>query len=562
MRSHFIDVDGLQIHVRSAGSGLPVVLWHPSPLSGTAVWPLAQVLAQHFRVHAFDTPGYGLSDPLPARPQSLDDYLPLFARALDALGVQRCALYGAATGAQLAVEFAKRYPERVAQLVLDSAGHIEADECERIVRDYFPDVTPQSDGRHLVTLWQMVRDLFVFFPWCDTRDVSRIDRDLPPPAVMQGMLLDYLRAGTRYDWAYRPAFHNERAERTQAVSVPAALVRWQGSIALRITDALIAAGLPQNFSVLHSGPSLAERYQAISDWLRQRHTDGYAAARDAAVASGGVPRGDRLRRDMLETAAGRLHLWRCDAGTGKPLLLLHSGTGSSASLLPLARIAVGHRPVYALDLPGHGESRPAAAEEPASVEWAARVVEAALDELGHDQVEVIGQHYGALVGLELAHQRPQRVQRLVAVGLPWLMAEESVAAASDAAPSIAPLPDGTHLLRAWYMMRDSALWFPHHRTERSRALRVDPQFDAAAIHSRVVELMKIGDRYRDVLRAQAEYPVASRLGESRIELVLARVPGDGFGLRAEFAAAAAARARVLDLPRDQAEWLAALTEKT
>jgi pimeloyl-ACP methyl ester carboxylesterase len=192
------------------------------------------------------------------------------------------------------------------------------------------------------------------------------------------------------------------------------------------------------------------------------------------------------------------------------------------------------------------------------VEWAAQVVEAAVAQLGLDEIEIIGQHYGALVGLEFAHQRPRLVRRLNAIGIPWLLAEESVAAAGAAAPSIAPLPDGTHLIRAWYMMRDSALWFPHHRTQRDRAVRVDPQFDAEAIHARVVELMKIGDRYREVLRAQAEYAVASRLGEARVELVLARVPGDGFGTRTEFAAAAASRARVVDLPRDQSQWLAGL----
>lgn len=558
MQSQFVDVDGLRLHVRVAGEGLPVVLWHPSPLSSTAVWPLAQVLAKHFRVYAFDTPGYGLSDPLPAKPASLDPYLPVFARAFDALGLDRVCLYGAATGAQLAVEFAKRYPERVAQLVLDSAGHIPADECEQIVRDYFPDVTPQSDGRHLVTLWQMVRDLFVFFPWCDTRDVSRIDRDLPPPAVMQAMLLDYLRAGTRYDWAYRPAFYNERAERTQAVTVPAALVRWQGSIALRITDALIDAGLPENFGVIPCGVPLAERFETISAWLQQHYRNGDAMTPERGVPPRAAPQSADLRRDSIETSAGRLHLWRSDGGTGAPLLLLHSGTGSATSMLRIARSAAGRRPVFALDLPGHGESRPAAPDEAASVEWAAQVVEAALAKLGLDEIEILGQHYGALVGLEFAHQRPRRVRRLNAIGIPWLLAEESVAAAAEAAPSIAPLPDGTHLIRAWYMMRDSALWFPHHRTQRDRALRVDPQFDAEAIHARVVELMKIGDRYRDVLRAQAEYPVASRLGEARVELVLARVPGDGFGARAEFAAAAASRARVVDLPRDPSHWLAAL----
>lgn len=556
MKSQFIDIAGLQLHLRIGGEGAPVVMLHPSPLSSNAVLPLAQGLAPHFRAYAFDTPGYGLSDPLPGQPDSLEAYLPILAQALDALGLQRVCLYGAATGAQIAVEFAKRWPERVALLVLDSAGHIDAEECERIVRDYFPDVTPQPDGRHLVTLWQMVRDLFVFFPWCDTRDVSRVDRDLPPPAVMQSMLLDYLRAGERYHWAYRPAFHNERAERTQAVRVPAALVRWQGSIALRITDALIAAGLPANFSVVHAGPTPAERVAAITAHLREHYRDARFTAPVAAprVAA-------RLRRDVLDTAAGALHLRRADGGDGAPLLWLHSATGSGALLQQAAAAWVGRRPVLVLDLPGHGDSSlPADAAAPA-VDSAADAVRAALDALGCDEVEVVGQHYGALVGLELAHREPKRVRRLTALGLPWLLAEESVAASDDAAPSIAPQPDGTHLIRAWYMMRDSQLWFPHSRTQRSHALRVDPQFDAAAIHERVVEIMKIGDRYREVLRAQAEYPVAERLGMRRVPLRLARIPGDGFAARAEFAAAAAAGTagvEIVDLPRDAAAWVSVL----
>ena len=549
MKSQFIDAAGLQLHVRSEGDGAPVVLLHPSPLSSTAVWPLAQGLAPHFRVYAFDTPGYGLSDPLPRQPGSLDDYLPVLAQALDALGLKRFCLYGAATGAQIAVEFAKRWPERVAQLVLDSAGHIDAEECERIVRDYFPDVTPQSDGRHLVTYWQMVRDLFVFFPWCDTRDVSRVDRDLPPPAVMQAMLLDYLRAGQRYHWAYRPAFHNERAERTQAVTVPAALVRWQGSIALRITDALIEAGLPAQFKVLHAGPTPAERIASIVAHLRENYRDAQVLAPPAQPAPAG-----RLRRAFIDTAVGPLHLRRADAGADAPLLLLHSATGSGALMQRAAASWVGRRPVLALDLPGHGESPLPAGSPVSTVESAADAVAAALDALGCDTVDVLGQHYGALAGLELAHRHPRRVRGLTALGLPWLLAEESVAATTEAAPSIAPLGDGTHLIRAWYMMRDSLLWFPHQRTQRTHALRVDPAFDASAIHERVVELMKIGERYRDVLRAQAEYPVAERLGATRTALRLARVPGDGFGARAEFAAAAAANATVIDVPRDVARW--------
>jgi pimeloyl-ACP methyl ester carboxylesterase len=558
MRSHYLDVAGLQLHLRTGGDGPPVVMLHPSPLSSTAILPIAEGLARHFRVYAFDTPGYGLSDQLPRQPDSLDAYLPIFAQALDALDLGCVCLYGCATGAQLAVEFAKRWPERIALLVLDTAGHIDSNECERIVRDYFPDVTPQRDGRHLVTLWQMVRDLFVFFPWCDSREVSRVDRDLPPPAVMQAMLLDYLRAGERYDWAYRPAFYNERAERTQAVRVPAVLTRWQGSIALRITDALIDSGLPPNFEVLRLGPSMAERIDGIVAHLRARYSGPSAPAvpstRPSAAAAGD------LRRRFLDAPVGPLHARYAASGTETPLVMLHSATGSGALLARAASGWVGRRPVLVLDLPGHGESPwPADADAVSAgpLELAVDAVEAAVAALGFDEVGILGQHYGALVALEYARRRPRRVRQVIAVGLPWLLAEESVAAGEDAAPSIVPVGDGTHLIRAWYMMRDSALWFPQHRKQRSHALRVDPHFDARAIHERVVELMKIGDRYRDVMRAQAEYPLAERLGEIRCDLLIGRVAGDGFGTRAEFAASAAARARIVDLPRDAGQWAAA-----
>jgi pimeloyl-ACP methyl ester carboxylesterase len=559
MRSQYIDVAGLQLHLRVGGDGPPVVMLHPSPLSSTAVLPIAAGLARHFRVYAFDTPGYGLSDPLPDKPDSLDDYLPVFAQALDALGLGRICLYGCATGAQFAVEFAKRWPDRVALAVLDTAGHIDAEECARIVRDYFPDVTPQPDGRHLVTLWQMVRDLFVFFPWCDARDVSRVDRDLPPPSVMQGMLLDYLRAGERYDWAYRPAFYNERAERSRELRVPTVLTRWEGSIALRITDALIASGLPSNFEVLPLGPTMAERIDGIVAHLRERYRAPAAPASSPAPAATAAAGG--LRRLFIDTPVGELHARLDGSGSGAPLLLLHSATGSGALFEHAASGWAGRRPVLVLDLPGHGESpwsAVAAEPPPAPLDVAVDAVDAAVADLGFDRLEILGQHYGGLVGLEFAHRRPAMVRRLTAVGLPWLLAEESVVAGEQAAPSIVPSGDGTHLLRAWYMMRDSALWFPHHRTQRTHALRSDPLFDSRAIHQRVVELMKIGDRYRDVLRAQAEYPLAQRLGETRTDLVLGRVPGDGFGTRAEFAASAAARARIIDLPRDPVGWAAAL----
>mgnify|MGYP001544958043 CR=1 FL=1 len=103
LKRGYLSVAGRQVHYRSAGHGPPVVMLHPSPLSSAAVLPMANALAEHFTVVALDTPGYGRSDPMPDRGETLRDYAVYLAATLDALGLQRVCLYGAATGAQLAV---------------------------------------------------------------------------------------------------------------------------------------------------------------------------------------------------------------------------------------------------------------------------------------------------------------------------------------------------------------------------------------------------------------------------------------------------------------------------
>ncbi|MCB1624741.1 MAG: alpha/beta fold hydrolase, partial [Pseudomonadales bacterium] len=549
MRRAFVNFDGRQIHYRTAGEGAPVILLHPSPLSSTMVVPVAAEIARRNRVYALDTPGYGLSDPPPYKPESLDDYLPIFASTLDALGLTSVCLYGAATGAQLAVEFARRYPERVRLLILDTAGHIDPEDCEEIVRGYFPSVRPKLDGRHLMTYWHMVRELNVFFPWSITKAANRVPRDIPPVTLMQQFLLDYLRAGTRYDWAYRPAFYNERAERAQGVTVPAVVTRWVGSIALPITDALIAAGLPANYKVLPLNASMADRARGIADYIAKHYQGDPAPALpvDAPIAS-------RLYSKLIALRGGVLHARVHLQGAGKPMLVLHSSAASAALVEPIAQGWIGRRPVIALDLPGSGESDALLADDDISIEQYAAVVLEAMDALGIEQLDVAGRYIGALVGLEMDRQRPGSVTRLTFLGVPLLSAAERREMKAHYAPSIAPQPDGTHLIRAWYMMRDQALWFPYFKRTQSAALHSEPNVDPDYIHKRVVESMKMGDRYQLAYQAEFDYPMAERLPAAHCQVILASAPWEPLLDRLPIAQKLLPKAIVLKLPDRFGDW--------
>jgi pimeloyl-ACP methyl ester carboxylesterase len=121
--SEFIQLDGLDIHVKRMGQGEPVfVLLHgfaASLYSWQAVMPY---LSQMGTVIAYDRPGFGLS----ARPMAWEGDNPYGSAAqveqlnalLDHYGIEQAILVGNSAGGAIAMQAALAYPERVSGLVL------------------------------------------------------------------------------------------------------------------------------------------------------------------------------------------------------------------------------------------------------------------------------------------------------------------------------------------------------------------------------------------------------------------------------------------------------------
>ena len=252
----------IQTHYREAGQGSPVLMLHPSPLSSGFMQPLMVELADIARVIAPDTPGYGMSDPLPEPPDDLQGYVAWLAGFLDALELETITLYGSATGAQIAIEFARAFPGRVRHVLLDNAVHFEETERADIMQHYFPSLAPQADGSHLQLAWRIADALFRRFPWYD-ESAAAAGSPEPPVSVVHATAMGYLQAGEDYARAYRAAFNNERAENLQAVPVPTDIIRWQGSILRAFADRLDGYDWPAHIRMVHCGPSARERFAAI-----------------------------------------------------------------------------------------------------------------------------------------------------------------------------------------------------------------------------------------------------------------------------------------------------------
>ena len=422
-----LDLGGspLDVHYRVAGSGPALFLLHPSPLSSAFMEPLMRRLAGRVTAIAPDTPGFGDSSPIAGEVRDLGPYVQAMMGLRAALGLDKAAVYGSATGAQIAVEWAKADAGAVSGLILDNAASFTDDERSAIMDGYFPDVAPKPDGGHLARAWRTAHDATLFFPWHRPSAANRLPAPPAPPAAMDLTARGYLAAGPGYEAAYRAAFRNERAEQVQPIQAPLVVLRWRGSILRRWADRFDDYQWGANVAMAHCGPTLEERWACLEAWL------------DAVLPP------DRTSSEALRLDTGAIRYADADIGqiryrmpkSSPSRILIHGLGGAGASVAP----ELADDGTVLIDLPGHGGS--AKPECLSMADWvgAVRLVAA---QLGPGPHAVSG--IGATEGI--AEQAAAGDGRLAfkPLGLPWHQ---------EAPPDLAPETSGAHLWRGWHWLR-------------------------------------------------------------------------------------------------------------
>ncbi|UJF24701.1 alpha/beta hydrolase [Suttonella sp. R2A3] len=104
-------------------------------------------------------------------------------------------------------------------------------------------------------------------------------------------------------------------------------------------------------------------------------------------------------------------LYYQEHGSGKPILLLHSGGMAGEEWQPQIPALAKRYRVIVPDLPGHGRSL--LKDEPLTIAMMGQAVIELCDELGIEQAHVCGSSMGGAVALWLALNYPERIKKLV-----------------------------------------------------------------------------------------------------------------------------------------------------
>jgi pimeloyl-ACP methyl ester carboxylesterase len=502
------------IHFRWAGDGAPLVALHESPRSSLSLLPLIDGLADRRTVLAFDTPGYGHSDPLPAALPVGDDFTAAFAGALDSLGLPRTAFYATHTGAALAAYLALAHPERVSSLLMDGFAAFTRDEATEFLEVYLSPFEPQWDGAHLAHLWSRCKDLYTWFPYNRREPERRLAFDPPPPTKIHDTVLGFLMAGAGYVKGYRCAALIDPAAAVATLRVPT-------TITARPHD-LIHAHLervtPTDFvRVERIGPSVDEWLTAID---RASPPVGAAPSLGGALRARARGGWDRV---LVELGQGYLHA--VDRGSGDEADVVIPDIPDTALRVAHALGTTGRR-VIVVDPPGCGASDPAAAQTDALVEHAVQALRAALDALGVRRGRVLGLGLGGVLAERLAAADP-RFARAHAMQLPAWARGAAPVPEHAVVPAATRDPDGASLFTSWYRLRDRFLYDdagalePKQRTARRDAPTPDEVNDRHAALWIAPECASLAAEIQQRVRAEPQWHRRTTLldGELRADVL-------------------------------------------
>ncbi|MGJ8562532.1 MAG: alpha/beta fold hydrolase [Alphaproteobacteria bacterium] len=239
----YVDGPFGQLHYYEAGDRksrkTPLVLFHPTAVSGDYFHDYMLEMAKDRFVVALDTPGYGKSDP-PSERQSMTKLADALGDGISALGLKKVDLLGYHTGCYLATELAILRPDMVRRLLLPGIPYYTGAEQEGMYKKNARPKPIAEDGADAQKIWSF---------WVTNRNKA-----VPLERGVEHFT-DHIQSYPRSNWAYHSVFTYDADARLPLITQPVLVPNTHGSLKeeSRQAAALIPGAVVIEIPELHEG---------------------------------------------------------------------------------------------------------------------------------------------------------------------------------------------------------------------------------------------------------------------------------------------------------------------
>ena len=164
-----------------------------------------------------------------------------------------------------------------------------------------------------------------------------------------------------------------------------------------------------------------------------------------------------IRKGYVDTPHGQIHFRQLKQVDGIPLVLLHQTASSGMMFEQMMTLLSDSFHTIAPDNPGFGASF----QPPSgfSIRYISDSLHAALTNLGVESCYVFGHHSGSAIAVQMAHDHPAFVKKMVLSGAP-LLSDSQINGLKASLKPFAIAEDGSHLTQVWERIRKRDLTLP------------------------------------------------------------------------------------------------------
>lgn len=217
-----------------------------------------------------------------------------------------------------------------------------------------------------------------------------------------------------------------------------------------------------------------------------------------------------IRKGYVDTPHGQIHFRQLKQVDGVPLVLLHQTASSGMMFERMMTLLSDSFHTLALDTPGFGASF-----SPPSLfttHYLSSTLHAALTNLGVESCYLFGHHTGSAIAVQMAHDHPAFVKKMVLSGAP-LLSDTQINGLKASLKPFAIAEDGSHLTQVWERIR-----------KRESALPLE------TVHREVLLTQSAREAAQSTFQAVFEQPFAEQL--SALEIPILVMAGEHDTLRA------------------------------